>query len=61
MLTNAAKVEAAPIELGPDAKPAQIGAKAGVSESTARRYMPKKKDSLASPSGALPAHTLSPA
>ncbi|WP_073839574.1 hypothetical protein [Micromonospora sp. CB01531] len=58
VLTNAAKVEAAAIELGPDAKPAQIAAKAGVSESTARRYMPRSKPEVASPSGALPAQML---
>ncbi|NED58702.1 hypothetical protein G3I24_48435 [Micromonospora aurantiaca] len=58
VLTNAAKVEAAAIELGPEAKPAQVAARAGVSESTARRYMPKTKPEVASPSGALPAQML---
>ncbi|SIN14319.1 DUF2637 domain-containing protein [Micromonospora cremea] len=58
VLTNAAKVEAAAAGLGPDAKPAQVAAKAGVSESTARRYMPKKGTGVASPSGVLPAEML---
>ncbi|MEU7711051.1 hypothetical protein AB0B03_03840 [Micromonospora chalcea] len=56
VLTSAAKVKAASAELGPDAKPAQVAAKAGVSESTARRYLPKS-DAVTSPSELLPAET----
>lgn len=40
-LTSAAKVEKAAKELGSSAMPAAVAARAGVSESTARRYMPK--------------------
>ncbi|WP_436971000.1 hypothetical protein [Micromonospora coxensis] len=56
VLTSAAKVGAAVAELGPDAKPAEVAAKAGVSESTARRYMPKN-EAVTSPSELLPAET----
>ena len=44
-LTSAAKVEKAAKELGSSAMPAEIAARAGVSESTARRYMPGSKAS----------------
>lgn len=40
-LTSAAKVQKAAKELGPGAMAATVAARAGVSESTARRYMPK--------------------
>jgi hypothetical protein len=41
-LTSAVQVEMAVQELGPTAMPASIAARAGVSESTARRHMPKR-------------------
>ena len=40
-LTSAAKVEKAAKELGSDATPAKVAARAEVSVSTVRRYMPK--------------------
>ena len=49
-LTSAAKVEKAAKELGVEATPAEIAARAGVSESTARRHMPGR---VASPPGVL--------
>jgi hypothetical protein len=48
-VTSAAKVRAAAAKL-PDGTPAQIAAKAGLSESTARRYLP-------SPSGPVAVET----
>jgi AcrR family transcriptional regulator len=42
----------------PKATVAQIAAQAGVSESTARRYLPKGDPVVASPSDELPAETL---
>lgn len=51
-LTTAAKVEKAAAKM-PDAKPAQIAAKAGVSETTARRYMPAPAPAVM-PSATLP-------
>ena len=51
-LTSATRIEAALAELGPTAKPAEIAARVGVSESTARRHMPKQ---LASSSRRRPA------
>jgi hypothetical protein len=55
-LTSAAKVGSAVTELGPDATPTQVAAKVGVSESTARRHMPKP---VTSPSPRRPADTAS--
>jgi hypothetical protein len=56
-LTSAAKVARVAAKM-PGATPAKVAAKVGVSESTARRYMPPAKpDSLPSPSGPLPAET----
>jgi hypothetical protein len=40
-LTSRASVEKAARELGAEARPAEVAARAGVSESTARRYLPK--------------------
>ncbi|RZU77608.1 hypothetical protein EV384_6339 [Micromonospora kangleipakensis] len=55
VLTNAAKVEAAAAKLG-KATAAEIAAEAGVSESTARRYMPRPA-AVPSPSVRSPAET----
>jgi hypothetical protein len=41
-LTSRASVEKAARELGAEARPAAVAARAGVSESTARRYLPKR-------------------
>jgi hypothetical protein len=54
VLTSRAKVERAAAGM-PGATRAEIAAKAGVSESTVRRYLPKPTGSLASPSPAPPA------
>ena len=48
-LTSAAKVDKAAKELGPEAMPAAVAARAGVSESTARRYMPAARRTAPSP------------
>jgi hypothetical protein len=56
-LTSRAKVERAVARM-PKATVAQIAAQAGVSESTARRYLPKGDPVVASPSGASPVETL---
>lgn len=52
--TNADKVQKAAARM-PDATPAEVAAKAGVSESTARRYMRPPAAALPSPSAAAPA------
>ena len=56
-LTSRAKVERAAARM-PQATVVQIAAQAGVSESTARRYLPKGDPVVASPSGHAPAETL---
>ena len=55
-LTSRAKVEQAAARM-PKATVAQIAAQAGVSESTARRYLPEAEAGVASPSGPSPAET----
>jgi hypothetical protein len=55
-LTSRARVERAASRM-PKATVAQIAAQAGVSESTARRYLPKAEAGVASPSGPSRAET----
>lgn len=55
-LTSAAKLDAALIEL-PEGSPAALAALAGVSESTARRYLKNRTPVMTSPSAASPAKT----
>jgi hypothetical protein len=57
-LSKALEVEKAARELGPEAMPAAVAARAGVSESTARRYMPKESGKNSATSARVADHLM---